>query len=295
MQKSFGSAPALKDFASLIGHLAVALIPLTGQIITVTLTAGSAIRERVSPAGDGVSGGSVLSCQVLESGVGDGLGRLLDGSSIGRSSGTGSSDLFGTVPIINSSTRRNSAGTLVTNISFGSGGGSAFGSSATATGGVSATVLSGGIKNSPVVQKRVLPAIYVGATYDFGGQKREVAEASSPTWFKLMYGQATEDGCHLAKIITARCLSTASKNATSIAGLQVGKTLAQGFNGWPVDVVAYAGLLQHNDRGLQPNGAQLIFEIVCEVLAHAVCSSLSSSVIWVFAQQQGMNAPRFDA
>ena len=128
-------------------------------------------------------------------------------------------------------------------------------------GGMSATVLGGGIKNSPIVQKRVLPAIYVGAVYDFGGQndgqKREAAEASSPTWFKLMYGQATEDGCHLAKIITARCLSTASKNATSIAGLQVGKTLVQGLNGWPVDVVGYAGLLHHNDRGLQPNGAQL--------------------------------------
>ena len=125
-------------------------------------------------------------------------------------------------------------------------------------GGVSATVLNGGIKNSPIVQKRVLPAVYVGATYDFGGQqKRQAAETSLPTWFKLMYGQATEDGCHLAKIITARCLSTASNNATSIAGLQVGKTLVQGLNGWPVDVVAYAGLLQHNDRGLQPNGAQV--------------------------------------
>ena len=125
-------------------------------------------------------------------------------------------------------------------------------------GGVSATVLSGGIRNSPIVQKRVLPTIYVGATYDFGGpQKHQASEASSPTWFKLIYGQATEDGCHLAKIITARCLSTASNNATSIAGLQVGKTLVQGLNGWPVDVVAYAGLLQHNDRGLQPNGAQL--------------------------------------
>ena len=125
-------------------------------------------------------------------------------------------------------------------------------------GGVSATVLSGGIKNSPIVQKRVLPAVYVGATYDFGGQqKHQVAESTSPTWFKLMYGQATEDGCHLAKIITARCLSTASKNATSIAGLQVGKTLVQALNGWPVDVVAYAGLLQHYDRGLQPNGVQL--------------------------------------
>ena len=125
-------------------------------------------------------------------------------------------------------------------------------------GGVSATVLSGGIKNSPIVQKRVLPAVYVGAAYDFGGQqKHQVAESTSPTWFKLMYGQATEDGCHLAKIITARCLSTASKNATSIAGLQVGKTLVQALNGWPVDVVAYAGLLQHYDRGLQPNGVQL--------------------------------------
>ena len=127
-------------------------------------------------------------------------------------------------------------------------------------GGVSAAVLSGGIKNSPIVQKRVLPAIYVGAVYDFGGQKPAAAVASSPTsptWFKLLYGQATEDGCHLAKIITARCLSTASNNATSIAGLQVGKTLVQGLNGWPVDVVGYAGLLHHNDRGLQPNGAQL--------------------------------------
>ena len=125
-------------------------------------------------------------------------------------------------------------------------------------GGVSATVLSGGIKNSPIVQKRVLPAIYVGAAYDLSSQpKRAAAEASSPSWFKLLYGQATEDGCHLAKILTARCLSTASKNATSIAGLQVGKTLVQGFNDWPVDVVAYAGLLQHNDRGLQPNGMQL--------------------------------------
>ena len=125
-------------------------------------------------------------------------------------------------------------------------------------GGVSATVLSSSIKNSPIVQKRVLPAIYVGATYDFGSQqKHQAAESTSPIWFKLLYGQATEDGCHLAKIITARCLSTASTNATSIAGLQVGKTLVQGLNGWPVDVVAYAGLLHHNDRGLQPNGAQV--------------------------------------
>ena len=125
-------------------------------------------------------------------------------------------------------------------------------------GGVSATVLASGIKNSPIVQKRVLPAIYVGAAYDFGEQKkRDAAGDSTPTWFKLLYGKATEDGCHLARIITARCLSTAKVNATSVAGFQIGKPMVQSLNGWPIDVVGYAGLLRHNDSGLQPNGYQL--------------------------------------
>ena len=41
-------------------------------------------------------------------------------------------------------------------------------------GGVSATYLDKTIQNSPIVQKRVLPAVYIGAAYDFGGHKREV-------------------------------------------------------------------------------------------------------------------------
>jgi outer membrane protein len=123
--------------------------------------------------------------------------------------------------------------------------------------GVSATVLDRQLKDSPIVQKRVLPGVYVGAAYDFGGHKREWAQDGSPTWFKLLYGKATDDGCHLLKIVTAQCLSTASVNPTSITGLQVGKPFLQNVNGWPLDFVGYAGLTSHNDRGLQANGLQL--------------------------------------
>ncbi len=126
--------------------------------------------------------------------------------------------------------------------------------------GVSATVLGTSVKNSPIVEKRTLPALYIGAAYDFGSpqrQRREGAEDTSPTYVKLMYGKATEDGCHLARIITARCLATAKINATHIAGVQLGKPFIQGLNGWPLDFAGYVGLTYHDERGLQANGAQL--------------------------------------
>ncbi|MEO6322831.1 MAG: MipA/OmpV family protein, partial [Polaromonas sp.] len=123
--------------------------------------------------------------------------------------------------------------------------------------GVSATVLDRKIKDSPIVQKRVLPGVYVGAAYDFGGHQREWAQDNSPTWFKLLYGKSTDDGCHLIKILTAQCLSTATVNPTSVSGIQVGKPFLHNVNGWPLDFVGYAGLTYHNDHGLQANGAQL--------------------------------------
>ena len=125
------------------------------------------------------------------------------------------------------------------------------------TTGVSATLLSASVANSPIVQKRILPAIYVGAAYDFGSHKRPTDQAATPTYFKLLYGKATEDGCHLARIITARCLSTAKVNATNVVGVQLGKPFVEKLNGWPLDVVGYVGLTYHDERGLQPNGAQL--------------------------------------
>ena len=132
--------------------------------------------------------------------------------------------------------------------------------------GVSATMLGASVKNSPIVQKSVLPAVYIGAAYDFGSHKRQPDEPSSPTYVKLLYGKATEDGCHLARIITARCLSTAKVNATHISGIQVGKPFIENLNGWPLDVAGYVGLTHHDERGLQANGLQL--DVFMKVIYH---------------------------
>ena len=124
-------------------------------------------------------------------------------------------------------------------------------------GGVSWTALDSKVRASPIVQKGSQTALFFGAAYDFGSHKRNWGEESSPTYLKVMYGKSTEDGCHLAKIITLHCASTAKVNSTRIAGVQVGKPFIEKLNGWPVDIVGYVGLLQHDDRGLAPNGLQL--------------------------------------
>jgi outer membrane protein len=123
--------------------------------------------------------------------------------------------------------------------------------------GVSATLLGTSVKNSPIVENRLLPAAYIGATYDFGSHNRQLDEPSSPTYVKLLYGKATEDGCHLARIITARCLSTAKVNATNISGIHIGKPFIDKLNGWPLDFAGYVGLTHHDERGLQANGLQV--------------------------------------
>ena len=125
-------------------------------------------------------------------------------------------------------------------------------------GGASGTLLSASIKDSPVVSKRFLPSVYVGAAYDFGAPRPRSADAgASPTYIKLLYGASTDDGCHLAKIVTARCFATSSTDRTDIQAIQIGKPFAENFNGWPVDLVGYVGLTRHDERGLQPNGMQV--------------------------------------
>ena len=123
-------------------------------------------------------------------------------------------------------------------------------------GGATATLLSGNIQDSPVVGKRVLPAVYVGAAYDFGAPRAPSADQGTPTYIKLLHGASTEDGCHLIKILTARCFSTSSSDRTNVQAIQIGKPIAQNFNGWPVDFVGYVGLTRHDERGLQANGLQ---------------------------------------
>ena len=44
---------------------------------------------------------------------------------------------------------------------------------------------------------------------------------------------------------------------TEIVGLTVGKTLVEGFRGWPLDFVGYVGFVYHHDRPYQRNGAEV--------------------------------------
>ena len=124
-------------------------------------------------------------------------------------------------------------------------------------GGVTHTLLDSKVKASPIIGKSAQTGVFFGAAYDFGSYKGGWTEESSPTHLKLLYGKSTADGCHLAKIVTLTCASTAKVNSTRIAGVQIGKPFIERLNGWPLDIVGYVGVLQHNDRGLAPNGLQL--------------------------------------
>ncbi len=122
--------------------------------------------------------------------------------------------------------------------------------------GVSRTLLAGRVQDSPIVRKSGQTAVFIGAAYDFGTHKRSWAEESTPLYVKAMYGKSSADGCHLIKIATLRCTATAKNNSTRIAGVQIGKPFVEKFGGLPLDFVGYLGVLQHDDRGLAPNGLE---------------------------------------
>ena len=45
--------------------------------------------------------------------------------------------------------------------------------------------------------------------------------------------------------------------STRIAGVKIGKPFNDQLNGWPLNIVGYVGVLQHDCRGLAPKGLQL--------------------------------------
>lgn len=124
-------------------------------------------------------------------------------------------------------------------------------------GGVSATRYSSRVRASPIVEPGTQLGGVLGATYNLGPEKMRWQEASSPTWVRLLYGRAAEDRCNIVMIMTLRCTAINRATPTEVAGVTVGKTLLEGFRGWPLDFVGYVGLIVHHDRPFQRNGVEL--------------------------------------
>jgi outer membrane protein len=109
-----------------------------------------------------------------------------------------------------------------------------------------------------VVDDRPQVGALVGAAYDFGSHQ-PYAEPGQPLVVRIFGGRATE--CNFLPVVELRCSSTRTGDDTRIWGVDAGRALVERVNGWPLDFYAYAGLLDHDERGLRSNGAQLNAQI----------------------------------
>jgi outer membrane protein len=97
----------------------------------------------------------------------------------------------------------------------------------------------------------------LGATYSLGADEVRKTATSSPTWVRVLYGQAVEDRCDIIDIMVVRCTSIDQAAPTEIFGFSLGKTLLENLNGWPLDFVGYVNVILHHDRPFQKNGLEL--------------------------------------
>jgi outer membrane protein len=114
------------------------------------------------------------------------------------------------------------------------------------------------VRRSPIVEDKMQASALVGAAYDFGSHK-PYSEPGLPLHIKLYGGRET--ACNFLPAVTFRCGSTRTQDDTRIWGFDLGRPLVEKVNNWPLDFVAYVGLLAHDERGVQPDGVQLNAQI----------------------------------
>ena len=120
-------------------------------------------------------------------------------------------------------------------------------------GGIDATWLSSAIEDSPITTDGPATAVNLGAVYDFGSRQVAWDDEGARTYWKLFYGRAAGEGCHMARIMTLQCTSLDHDTPTAVIGLHVGRPFVERFRGWPLDFVGFAGVVYHDDRGHQPD------------------------------------------
>ena len=121
-------------------------------------------------------------------------------------------------------------------------------------GGVSDKRWSSGVRASPVVENRRQLAGQLGLAYDFSPE-HDVWPENRPLIVKVLYGKSTD--CDMAKVMLLKCFSTDTVDQTRITAIELGRPFIERLNGWPLDFVGYAGILRHNERGLQEGSWQL--------------------------------------
>ena len=124
-------------------------------------------------------------------------------------------------------------------------------------GGISVTSLDSSVRDSPIINDDLQPALFLGAVYDFGTPLTKWDDEGSPLLVKVFYGRASGDGCHMARIMTLRCTSLDHENPTSVTGVHVGRPFLERVNGWPLDFNGYVGVLFRNENNLQANSWQV--------------------------------------
>ena len=117
------------------------------------------------------------------------------------------------------------------------------------------STISATVRASPIVRdERIQPAAFVGVAYDFGSY-RDPHPDGNPLYVKLLYGKATD--CNFLPTVTLRCGSLSTQDSTRVAGIELGKPFMEQVHGWPLDFTGYAGLLHHDENGLQRDVWQL--------------------------------------
>jgi outer membrane protein len=117
--------------------------------------------------------------------------------------------------------------------------------------GLSATFWSAGVRDSPIFENRVQLAAFGGVAFEFNQKLSLRADERPPLFVKVLHGRSTD--CNLLPILHFSCFSVDTVDKTTIDSIELGRPFVESPNGQPVSVVAYIGLLHHNEQGFQPN------------------------------------------
>jgi outer membrane protein len=88
--------------------------------------------------------------------------------------------------------------------------------------------------------------------------RHDIANLSHGTEARVGYGYTIQgDRWRLQPVALLQCVGLNDDDPTDVVGVHVGRPFVSRFNGWPLDIVGYAGVLRHLEKDRQPDGWQI--------------------------------------